>query len=48
MHCIDDSKMAPQTEEDIEEVKWMDKGEIREALENSYGTIKDVFGKYFK
>ena len=48
MRCIDDSKMAPQTEEDIEEVKWMDKSEIREALENSYGTIKDVFRKYFK
>jgi len=46
MHCIDDSKMAPQTEEDIEEAKWMDKSEIREALKNSYGTIRDVFRKY--
>lgn len=46
MRCLDDSKMTPQIEEDIVDVKWMDKGEVKKALTNSYGSIKEVFRKY--
>jgi 8-oxo-dGTP pyrophosphatase MutT (NUDIX family) len=34
--------LKPQTEEDIEEVKWMNDNEIIEALKKSYLTIKEV------
>lgn len=43
MVCTDDSKIAPQVEEDIEEVKWMDSSEVEAALRNSYGSIREVW-----
>jgi len=48
MHCIDDSKMAPQEEEDIEEVRWMRPREAKVATYNSYASIRHVFREYFK
>lgn len=48
MECLDDSKMAPQTEEDIDEVRWMDLREMREALYNSYRTIRFVVSEYHR
>jgi ADP-ribose pyrophosphatase YjhB (NUDIX family) len=46
MDCIDDKKMQPQIEEDIEEVKWMSPKEVYHALKDSYHSIGHVFRKY--
>lgn len=47
MYCIDDSKMQPQLEENIEDLKWMDETELKEALYNTYPSIRDVFRHYY-
>jgi ADP-ribose pyrophosphatase YjhB (NUDIX family) len=46
MDCLDDSKMKPQIEEDIEEVKWMSTKEVDVALYNAYRSIEHVYKKY--
>jgi len=46
MNIKDDSKMKPQEEENIEEVKWMNQKEVEIALYNSYATIGHVVKKY--
>jgi len=43
MTSLDDSKMKPQIQEDIEEVRWMDKDAYTQALYNTYPSIKHVF-----
>ena len=48
MDCLDDSQMGPQAEENIEEVRWMDLNETREALFESYRTIRYVMTEYHK
>lgn len=48
MNCINDSKMKPQVEEDIEEVRWMNPREVRSAMYNSYPSIRHVFNEYYK
>ncbi len=48
MKCVDDSMMGPQTEEDIEEVSWMNLSELRAALYNSYRSIRVVVQEYHK
>lgn len=48
MHVVDDSSMTPQTEEDIEEVRWMRPREAKVATYNSYASIRQVFREYFK
>jgi len=35
--------LLPQTEEGITKVDWVDKQDIVEKLENSYGNIKELF-----
>ena len=47
MYCIDDTQMRPQKEENIEEIKWMNEVELKEALYNSYASIRDVFRHYY-
>ncbi len=47
MYCIDDSKMKPQLEENIEDIKWMNEAELKEALYNTYPSIRDVFRHYY-
>lgn len=42
MKCTDASKMQPQIEEDIEELCWMNKTQIKEAMLNSYASIEFV------
>lgn len=37
-----DSKLSPQTEEDITEVKWVNPGDLPQKLENTYPSIVDV------
>lgn len=35
-------ELVPQTEEDITEVKWVNKSDLSEVLGNTYGSIADV------
>ena len=48
MDCVDDSKMKPAVEEDIEEIRWMTRKEVYHALEDSYKSISYVFEQYYK
>jgi 8-oxo-(d)GTP phosphatase len=43
MTCIDDSKMKPQVEEDIEDIRWLMGDELKTALLNTYPAIRFVF-----
>ena len=45
MECLDDTNMAPQIEESIEDIAWVALESIGKYLTNSYGTVKDVFLK---
>ena len=47
MACLDDSEMTPQEEEEIEEVRWMDYDQTRQALYNTYRTIRHVIKRYY-
>jgi 8-oxo-(d)GTP phosphatase len=47
MTCLDDSKMKPQLEEDIEELIWMGPEEIRVALFTSYASIRHVLTSFY-
>lgn len=46
MRSVDHSKMKPQKDEDIEEVKWLKTKDLFHALEDSYRSIRWVFKKY--
>jgi len=48
MDLVDDSRMRPEAEEDIEELRWMTEKEVYHALENSYRSIRFVFEQYYK
>ena len=48
MDIVDDSKMKPATEEDIEELRWMNPKEVYHALHDSYKSIQYVFEEYHK
>jgi ADP-ribose pyrophosphatase YjhB (NUDIX family) len=48
MDLIDDSKMKPSGEEDIEEIRWMNPKEVYHALEHSYKSISYVFERYYE
>ena len=48
MDCVSDKKMTPQTEEDIEEVRWMNVKEVYVALQDTYRSIAHVFDRYEK
>ncbi len=48
MDLIDDSKMKPQVEEGIDEVKWMNKKEIDVAMYNTFRSITHVIKKFKK
>lgn len=48
MELVDDSRMKPSTEEDIEDVRWMTQKEVYHALENSYRSIRFVFEEYYR
>jgi ADP-ribose pyrophosphatase YjhB (NUDIX family) len=48
MELIDDSRMAPSIEEDIEQVRWMNAKEAYHALHNSYKSIAYVFESYYE
>lgn len=48
MEALDDSKMRPETGEDIEELRWMTKKEVYHALSNSYKSIQFVFSAFYE
>ncbi|HEY9044848.1 MAG TPA: NUDIX domain-containing protein [Ohtaekwangia sp.] len=48
MDLIDDSRMRPAVEEDIEEARWMNRKEVYHALEHSYKSISYVIEKYYE
>lgn len=48
MNCIDDTKMKPAPEEDIEALRWMTRKEVYHALEHSYKSISYVFERYYQ
>jgi len=48
MECLDDSKMKPQLDEGIDEVRWMNKKEIGVAKYNAYQSIQHVYQKFLK
>jgi 8-oxo-(d)GTP phosphatase len=48
MDIVDDSRMRPATEEDIEDVRWMNQKEVYHALEHSYKSINFVFEQYYE
>ena len=43
MTCTCDCELTPQTEEDITEVRWVAKSEIKDFLQHTYPTIVEVF-----
>lgn len=47
MEATDDSKMRPEETEDIEDLRWMNRKEVYQALENSYRSIRFVFSSYY-
>jgi 8-oxo-dGTP pyrophosphatase MutT (NUDIX family) len=48
MDVVDDAKMKPQAQEDIEEVRWMNRKEVYHALEHSYKSISHVVEQYYE
>jgi len=47
MVCAAGQKSIPQTEENITEIKWVHAKNIRELLENTYPSIKDILSIFF-
>lgn len=45
MHAIGTQSLIPQTEEDIEQIEWVDKKDIMEKLQNTYPNIIDIINK---
>ncbi len=48
MDVVDDTKMKPSLEEDIEELRWMSPKEVYHALQHSYKSIHYVFEQYYQ
>jgi ADP-ribose pyrophosphatase YjhB (NUDIX family) len=48
MDVVDDTRLRPALEEDIEEVRWMSQKEVYHALEHSYKSISYVFEQYYE
>lgn len=48
MTCLDDKDMAPQKEEGIKKVEWMDLEQVRVALHESYRSIRYIMQQYTK
>lgn len=46
MSCVDDSEMKPQITEDIQAVEWKNDEALREALFNTYPSIRYVIQRY--
>lgn len=47
MQCLSDAGMKPQTEEGIEDIRWMSRKEVDAALRHSYNSIRQVFASHW-
>ena len=47
MKAAEGETLIPQTEEDIEEIKWVNRNELERYLELSYKNIVEVVNKYY-
>lgn len=45
--CPSTQKLIPQTVEDITEVKWVNTKDIKEPMEHTYPSIKDILRRFF-
>lgn len=45
MSCDEASKLVPQIEEGITEVKWIAKNKFKQVFDNTYESVKDVIGE---
>ncbi|TAF31619.1 MAG: NUDIX hydrolase [Runella slithyformis] len=48
MRCLDDSRMLPQLEEQIDRLDWMTEAEVRTALLNSFSSIRYVVNCFLR
>jgi 8-oxo-(d)GTP phosphatase len=48
MTCLDDTKMKPQAEENIEQLLWVNPTQAEVLLTNSYESVRFVFEKFYK
>ena len=48
LDCVDDSKMTPQAEEQIEKLSWLTQVESKAVLVNSYSSIRFVVDSFKK
>jgi 8-oxo-dGTP pyrophosphatase MutT (NUDIX family) len=46
--CPSKQTVKPQTEEDITDIKWVKLKDIKEPLENTYPSVKDILGIFFE
>ena len=47
MQANNNQKLFPQTEEDIEQIKWVSKKELLQYLEKSYKNITNIIEKFY-
>ena len=45
MRCNDGQKLVPQTEEDITDIKWVKRADLKKYSSNTYQTILEVLSK---
>jgi 8-oxo-dGTP pyrophosphatase MutT (NUDIX family) len=45
MTCSSYQQLVPQTEEDITAIEWVNEIKLKEALQNTYPSIKDILSK---
>ena len=45
--CTGDQILQPQIEEDIEQATWMSVDKIKNLMDNTYPSIKDILNKFF-
>ena len=48
MTCSSTQTLIPQTVEDIIEVKWVKTKDIKEPMQNTYPSIKEILSKFFE
>jgi ADP-ribose pyrophosphatase YjhB (NUDIX family) len=48
MNCTSNQTLIPQQEEDITEVKWINKSHLDDVLSNTYPSIKEVTNSFFE
>jgi hypothetical protein len=47
MECTGTEDLVPQTEEDITELRWVDKVEAAELANEAFPSIREMIEKYY-